>query len=511
MVRAAMDDPLWVLEDVTLRGRERPRLVGVSARIARGVTLVLGPSGAGKTSLLDLLVAFERPTRGSVRFLGRSRYWVPADFGLWEHLRAREHLEAVHPEGGAAARATARDLLDRFGLADAAERRPAELSSGQQSRLATARALATNAEAIVLDEPFAHLDDDVATSVRDALLEAPAEHGRSLVVATHAPAWLDAAATDRIELLDGAVRSPTASRPRASVLALAAACLALSGACAEGEDGTTMSATHRVFALPATQARAPAPRAVAPGMAGTWLVLDDAGRVLVYAADGRLVRQWSMPEHAAGNPEGVCLLDDGRIAVADTHYHRLVLFDGDGRVVETLGSLGDGPLQFRYPVSVVQDATGHMFVAEYGGNDRVQKLRPDGSFVLAFGRFGSGADELQRPAGLACVAEQVWVADAMNGRVQVFTTEGVHVRSVPGGQDLACPYDVAATDGGDLLVVEWGAGRLTRLAPTGEVRARYGRAGRGADELATPWAVGVRGGLALIADTGNRRLVEVRL
>ncbi|MEZ5967270.1 MAG: ATP-binding cassette domain-containing protein [Planctomycetota bacterium] len=502
-----MGDVLWQLEGVTVAGAGRPRLRGVSCVIERGVTLVLGPSGAGKTTLLDLLVDFAVADSGHVTFRGRSRAWAPADFGLWPHLRVRDHVALVHAWPSDTADGMVDDLLVRLRLDDVAKQYPGSLSSGQQSRLALARALATGAEALVLDEPFAHLDEDSAACARAVLLSAARDEGRALVVATHAGHRLDDVATRRLELRDGTLWANAAAR---MLLVLCGFVLTFVGACRDGTLDPAPTPTQRSFVLPPEGARAPAPRAIAPGAADTWLVLDDAGRVLEYAADGALRRQWSMPDHSVGNPEGVCALRDGRIVVADTHYHRLVFFAADTTVQSMVGTEGTGPLQFGYPVSVVQDADGDLFVAEYGGNDRVQRLRADGTFVLAFGAFGTGTADLQRPAGLACRGELVYVADAMNGRIQVFTRDGRYVRSLPPDQDLACPYDVALADDGMLFVVEYGGGCLTLMDTDGHLRAHYGRPGRGADELATPWSVAVRGGIALIADTGNRRLVEVR-
>lgn len=501
-----MAEVLWQLEGVTLRGDDRARLHDVSCAIHRGVTLVLGPSGAGKTSLLELLVGYSRPTAGRIEAEG-SCYWMPSDFGLWSHVTVRAHLDLVQP----AARATtpgSDTLLTQLDLASVADRRPSALSTGQQSRVALARALATGATTLVLDEPFAHLGDAHAQACANLLAHAVQE-GRSLVVATHAPARLEGLATASLALDEGRLaRSPAPLRR--ALLPLVCACAALFASCTENGAHAARATMRRTIALPSTEARAPAPRAVAPGADDTWLVLDDAGRVLVFGADGDLQRQWAMPEHAAGNPEGIHRLADGRIVVADTHYHRLVFFTADGSVQQTLGSRGDGPGQFRYPVSVVQADDGALFVAEYGGNDRVQKFTPAGVCLGAFGRFGAGPNELQRPAGLACRGDHLYVADAMNGRVQVFTLDGAHVRSLPEHADLACPYDVALGADGSLLVVEYGGGCLTELGADGARRTRYGRPGRGRDELATPWSVGVRGRVAMIADTGNRRLVQVQ-
>ncbi len=272
----------------------------------------------------------------------------------------------------------------------------------------------------------------------------------------------------------------------------------------------------RTWSVPTEGAKLPAPRAVTFGEGGKAYALDTAGRVLVVDAGGELLRSWQMPKHKVGTAEGICQLADGRLAVADTHYSRVVIFRPDGTVADTFGQKGEGPGEFIYPVGVAQDAAGMLYVCEYGSNDRVQKFRPDGTFVASFGTFGTGPDQFQRPSGMAVVAGKLYVADALNGRIQVFSTEGEHL-TVLGGEDpptLDLPYDLAAA-GGRLYVVEYGAGRLTALTRSGRVVGRWGRRGRGPRSMSTPWGLAVStegdGTRLLIADTGNRRILEVGL
>jgi DNA-binding beta-propeller fold protein YncE len=118
--------------------------------------------------------------------------------------------------------------------------------------------------------------------------------------------------------------------------------------------------------------------------------------VLVYAPDGFIARQWHMPDSRNGNPEGVCVLRDGRIVVGDTHYHRVVVFDPDGQTFKTFGKEGQGPGEFIYPVAVTKDAQENLYVAEYGSNDRMQKFTSDGRFILAFGGFGTNPGEFRQ-------------------------------------------------------------------------------------------------------------------
>lgn len=178
-----MSEALWTLQGATL-GR---RLLEVTLSIPRGTTAVLGPSGAGKTSLLNLLVDFERPDAGTVTSRiepgrhTRPVFWVPQDHGLWPHRNVREHIEAM---GGAAAA----PLLEEFDLTERADAHPATLSLGERARLALARALAANAAALVMDEPLAHVDPARAGKYWEALRRQLDSTGASLVFATHAPA-----------------------------------------------------------------------------------------------------------------------------------------------------------------------------------------------------------------------------------------------------------------------------------------------------------------------------------
>ena len=94
--------------------------------------------------------------------------------------------------------------------------------------------------------------------------------------------------------------------------------------------------------IPSAGSTIPAPRAVTTSPDNTLYLLDNAGRVLVFDRDGNSLRQWNMPESDVGNPEGICVLSDGNIAVADTHYHRVVVFDDVGHVQRMIGQEGQG-------------------------------------------------------------------------------------------------------------------------------------------------------------------------
>jgi iron(III) transport system ATP-binding protein len=179
-MHAAMrdDTPLWTLSHICLGPA---RLDGISLTIESGVTAVVGWSGAGKTSLLNVLVGFEKPERGI--FDGpKSLYWSPQNHGLWPQCTTREHLQLVH-----ASDARIDELLGAFDLAERAMARPCELSEGERSRLSVARALAAPAKILVLDEPLAHVDPSRLNRYWAVIRQSVRTDGRSLVFSTHVP------------------------------------------------------------------------------------------------------------------------------------------------------------------------------------------------------------------------------------------------------------------------------------------------------------------------------------
>lgn len=165
---------LFQVTDAGLKGTSRNRLSGLSFAIPQGVSAVIGFSGAGKTSLLNLLAGYESPDAGKLTFHIPDRgttarlplFWAPQGGGLWAHLTVEQHLLQVSLMSGgtktcrnpAGKQFPADEILKRLDLADRRNAFPAELSQGECSRLAVARALAANSQVLVLDEPLSHVD-----------------------------------------------------------------------------------------------------------------------------------------------------------------------------------------------------------------------------------------------------------------------------------------------------------------------------------------------------------------
>ncbi len=267
-----------------------------------------------------------------------------------------------------------------------------------------------------------------------------------------------------------------------------------------------------VWPMPPSATGIPAPRSLCTTTNGELVVLDTIGRVLVYDSDSTLVRQWKMPATSVGRPEGIVELLDGSILVADTHYHQMVKFSPDGVVLATWGSKGEGPGEFIYPVAVTQATDGSIYVAEYGGNDRIQVFTRQGDYLRSFGSFGTDEGQFQRCSGLTFLKGRLYIADAINNRIQVYTPEGERVATFSAAGDTAFrfPYDITTTPEGTLAVIEYSAGRITLIDGDGGLIGRYGTTGRGEGGFATPWGIAAGGdGRLFVADTGNHRIVVV--
>ena len=193
-------------------------LDGVDLEIAAGEFLALeGPSGSGKTTLLQLLGALDRPSEGTVLFEGRDLAKLPDNqlaalrlrsfgfvfqqFNLIPTLTAVENVEVkLAPVGGG--REKALQMLGEVGLAERADHLPAHMSGGEQQRVAIARALSVEPRVVLADEPTGNLDSATGGEIIELLSGLAAEHGSTVIVATH-DAGLAARAPRRLAMRDG--------------------------------------------------------------------------------------------------------------------------------------------------------------------------------------------------------------------------------------------------------------------------------------------------------------------
>ena len=267
-----------------------------------------------------------------------------------------------------------------------------------------------------------------------------------------------------------------------------------------------------IWNMPASGKMVPAPRTLTIDNSGNLLVLDSAGQLITYNPQGKIIKKWSMPETKLGHPEGVCVLKDGKIAVADTHYNRIVIFNPTGSVYKIWGKKGIKAGEFSNPVGICKDANGDLFVCEYGNTDRIQKFTVDGKSLLTFGKNGTKPGDFQRASGLIWHKNKIYVADAVNNRIQIFSDKGkllqVIDKDTTGKPLFYLPYDIFLGIKGKLYIVEYGNSCIAKLELDGKLIGKFGSAGSNRDQFKTPWGIAIdANGRIFVADTGNRRII----
>lgn len=186
-------------------GRKIHALDGMTLSIDKGeLVSIQGPTGGGKSTLMQMLGALDRPTSGSVVFDGvdlasasdSTLVAIRAEkigfafqsYNLVPTLTALENVQtALEPLGEKKTerKRRAMDALESVGLSDRADHLPSELSGGQQQRVAIARALVKDPEVLLADEPTGNLDEVTRDEIIDLLVETSRSRGITLVIVTH--------------------------------------------------------------------------------------------------------------------------------------------------------------------------------------------------------------------------------------------------------------------------------------------------------------------------------------
>lgn len=211
----------------TAGGARQLVIDGLDLDVARGeIVALIGASGSGKTSLLNLLSGIDRPDAGGVEIDGqalqeqeepektlfRRRHigFVFQFFNLIPTLTVRENLAMpleLLEQTAAAAEARVGELLAAVGLDHAAERFPDTLSGGEQQRIAVARALAHRPSLLLADEPTGNLDEHTGQLVNGLLTDLARRHATAMVVVTHS-ASVAACADRQLRLHQGRLVAP---------------------------------------------------------------------------------------------------------------------------------------------------------------------------------------------------------------------------------------------------------------------------------------------------------------
>jgi len=217
----AANGPLIALDSVNKWFGQLHVLRDVNLSVERGeVVVVIGPSGSGKSTLCRVINRLETINTGEIVFDGRALPeegralarlrsevgMVFQSFNLFAHKTVLQNVTLgpikVRGEKSATARERALALLDRVGIADQAEKYPAQLSGGQQQRAAIARALAMQPKAMLFDEPTSALDPEMVGEVLDVMTSL-ARDGMTMIVVSHEMGFARHAANRVVFMADG--------------------------------------------------------------------------------------------------------------------------------------------------------------------------------------------------------------------------------------------------------------------------------------------------------------------
>src|SRR3954453_17556354 len=236
------------MNDISVKPAPAVTLFGVNLSLGRGAARVhilkdivlnigrgeavglVGPSGSGQSTLLMVMAGLERPDTGTVtvagadlvaldedalaRFRGRQVGIVFQSFHLIPTMTALENVAVpLELAGMADAQARAREELAAVGLAERSAHYPAQLSGGEQQRVAVARALAPNPAILVADEPTGNLDEDTGKQIIELLFAGHAKRGSTLILVTH-DATLAARCDRVLRMRSGHVESDSAAVAR---------------------------------------------------------------------------------------------------------------------------------------------------------------------------------------------------------------------------------------------------------------------------------------------------------
>ncbi len=203
--------------------------------------------------------------------------------------------------------------------------------------------------------------------------------------------------------------------------------------------------------------------------------------ILVFDSMGNFLR--SFGEDLFAVPHGIWMSPEDTLYCTDMGNHTVTKLSLEGEVLLTLGTKGKPGTPgepFNQPTRAVESPSGDIFVSDGYGQQRVHKFAPDGTHLLSWGSQGSGPGQFTLPHSIWVDREdRVYVADRMNGRLQLFTSEGAFLDQWIG---LAYPNEIFIDQSGTIYVAESGlgteapefvdAGRVSILNSKGEAQAR---------------------------------------
>ena len=247
--------------------------------------------------------------------------------------------------------------------------------------------------------------------------------------------------------------------------------------------------------------------AVAPDGLGEVFVFHRGEHpIMVFDVDGKFVR--SFGEGLIAKAHGLRFDARGNVWITDVGNHTVRKFSHDGRLLQTLGQegkAGDTPEQFDQPADIAFGLLGEIYVADGYGNSRVVKFTPEGKFVKAWGKKGSGDGEFNTVHAIVVDPHgRVFVGDRENNRIQVFDADG---KLLAKWTEFGAPFGLFLdTHGGRFLIADGRAHKCLALDPHGKVLESWGSQGQGAGEFDLPHSISMDhyGSVYVTEITGKR-------
>jgi len=257
------------------------------------------------------------------------------------------------------------------------------------------------------------------------------------------------------------------------------------------------------------------PRAVGSSKKGILYIIDRSGKVFAFDNRGEFLFRFPLPDFDKGTPTGIGFDQQNNVLLADTHYHRILIFSPEGKEIGRFGEYGETAGKLIYPTDITTDEEGNYYVAEYGIKDRIIKFDHNHNFIKEWGGRGDGNGELYLPMAIVLNSKgEVVVADSCNNRIQCFSKDGEFLRcfgelgSKPG--QLKYPYDIAVDKADNVFVIEYGNCRISKFDRLGKFIRIFGKPGSDVSEFHSPWGIDILGSnLLVVADTLNHRIVKI--
>ncbi len=236
--------------------------------------------------------------------------------------------------------------------------------------------------------------------------------------------------------------------------------------------------------------------------------------VVEFSAEGAFIKRFGAEGTENGKfkyPQGIAVDAKGDVWVADTGNGRVQEFKASGEFVRAFGKVGAGNGEFKEPSGIAFDSEGDLWVADKG-NDRVQRLTPEGGYISQAGADGNNNGQLEEPQGVAVSGSDVWIADTGNDRVQELT-EGKFVLAFgsygSGEGQLDRPYDVTTDASGNIWVSDTLNYRVEEFNSKDEFVQKFGGPGSGEGQFNSAQGIAVSpSGKVYVADPFSEHVDE---